>query len=295
MTVMEASPAVRRNRSFITKAMDAPMLEREHEFELARRWRDDGDEAALHEMVSSYMRLVVSIAAKFRTYGLPMSDLIQEGHIGLMQAASRFEPEREVRFSTYAGWWIRSAIQEYVLRNWSIVRTGTSATQKTLFFNLRWMRSRIDGAGSGSMPAETRDRIARDLKVKGRDVTAMAERLSGRDQSLHQSVGEEGGDELESFLPDDGPSPEEIVLDQRELATRRKWLVAAMTELTDREQFIIRERRLNEDKATLEELGGVLGITKERVRQIEHKAFEKLSNAVVRRSAICAPAAIQIA
>jgi RNA polymerase sigma-32 factor len=213
-----------------------------------------------------------------------MGDLVQEGNVGLMQAAARFEPERNVRFSTYASWWIRSAMQEFVLRNWSVVRTGTSAAQKSLFFNLRWLRAKID-SGASTLTPEVRDRIARELGVKAKEVTAMADRISARDQSLNVPVGEEGGDEWESFLVDDSESPEEIVLDRMEDHVRSRWLSEALDELTDREQLIIRERRLNEERVTLEQLGERLGITKERVRQIEHKALEKLQAGVLRISA----------
>jgi len=282
----ESIQTLRRNRSFIASAMGKAMLSQEREFELAHRWRDNGEEAALHELVSAYMRLVVSIAARFRNYGLAMSDLVQEGNVGLMQAAARFEPEREVRFSTYASWWIRSAMQEFVLRNWSIVRTGTSANQKALFFNLRLLRAKIERGGATSLTEEVRAKIAADLKIPIGEVTAMAQRLAGRDQSLNEPIGEEGVDEWEDFLTDPGPNPEEITIDRHEGETRNRWLEAALGELNDREQLIIRARRLKDERSTLEELGSRLGITKERVRQIEHKAFEKLRTAVLRQARV---------
>ncbi len=262
--------------------MQAPLLSATHERQLATRWRDDGDEAALHELVGAYLRLVIAIAGKFRRYGLPLAELVQEGSIGLMQAAARFDPDRAVRFSTYAGWWIRAAMQEYVLRNWSIVRSGTSAAQKSLFFNLRWMRARIDPAGGTTLDHAARLQIARELKVKPSDVEAMALRLAGRDQSLNQPIGDEAGESWEDLLVDDRPSPEDVAMARRDQAVRRRWLRAALGELNDRERLIIQARRLAEDRITLEELGGRLGITKERVRQIEHKAFEKLAAAVVK-------------
>ena len=282
MTGEAINESVRRNRRFINAAMRTPLLTSTHERALAYRWRDDGDEAALHELVSAYLRLVIATAGKFRHYGLPMAELVQEGSVGLMQAAARFEPNREVRFSTYAGWWIRAAMQEYILRNWSIVRSGTSAAQKSLFFNLRWMRAKIDPTGNAVLSYEMRAQIARELKVKQRDVDAMAMRLTGRDQSLNQPIGEADGESWEDFLPDDRPSPEDVTMARRDHEVRQRWLGAALGELNDRERMIIRARRLSEDRLTLEELGGRLGITKERVRQIEHKAFEKLSAAVIK-------------
>ena len=280
---------VERNRSFIAQAMDTPMLEQAEEHALAMRWRHEGDVAALHTLVSAYMRLVISLASRFRQYGLPMSDLVQEGNVGLMQAAARFEPEREVRFSTYASWWIRSAMQEYVLRNWSIVRTGTSASQKALFFNLRWLRAKIEKGAETAAPEEVYERIATDLKVSLTEVKGMAQRLSGRDQSLNQPVGEGGSDEWEAFLADPGPSPEDITIDHHDGEVRGRWLAAALEELNSRERLIVEARLLTDDRVTLEELGSHLGITKERVRQIEHRAFEKLRASVLRHSDAMTP------
>jgi len=282
--VTEASDTLLRNRRYIASAMNVPLLSSEHEFDLARRWREQRDEGALHELVTAYMRLVISTAGRFRHYGLPMGDLVQEGNVGLMQAAARFEPEREIRFSTYASWWIRSAMQEFVLRNWSIVRTGTSASQKALFFNLRWIRAKIERGSNGGLTEEMKQRIAKDLKVSVNEVGDMAQRLSGRDHSLNEPVGEEGTDEWEDFLTDPGPSPEQEATERHDGEVRGRWLDAALDELSDREQLIIRARRLRDDRATLEELGDRLGITKERVRQIEHKAFEKLRLAVLKHS-----------
>ena len=284
MTKHETTSSVKRNRAFISTAMSVPLLSREREFELAYKWREDEDEAALHELVSAYVRLVVSMASKFKNYGLPVSDLVQEGSIGLMQAAFKFEPEREIRFSTYASWWIKSSMQDYILRNWSIVRSGTSASQKSLFFNLRWLRAKIESTDENALNSETLTSISKKLRIGIRDVEKMAHRLSGRDQSLNAPVGENGDDSLEDFLPDTAPTPEESVMRSFDGEVRSKWLDEALHELSEREQLIIRERRLQDDKTTLEVLGGRLGITKERVRQIEHKAFEKLRASVVRIS-----------
>lgn len=272
------------NLSYIRNSMNEPLLEKEHELDLARRWRNDGDEKALHELVRSYTRLVVAGAARFRNYGLPMGDLIQEGNIGLMQAANRFEPERELRFSTYATWWIRSAIQDYILRNWSIVRTGTTAAQKSLFFNLRRLRAKIERAQEAEgLGEEGRAKIARELKVNIKDVEDMESRLSGSDNSLNAVIGEDGEEEWQNFLKDDRPNPEEIVIGMRDSKTRSKWLEDALGALSDREQKIIRNRHLRYETVTLEDLGKELGVSKERVRQLEARAMEKLKANMVTR------------
>jgi RNA polymerase sigma-32 factor len=272
------------NREFIRESMSAALLSRERELWLARLWRDEGDEAALHELVMAYMRLVISTAARFRNYGLPMNDLVQEGATGLMQAAARFEPEREVRFSTYAAWWIRSAMQDYILRNWSVVRTGTTAAQKALFFNLRRLRAKIGDGSGGPLDDAGRAFIASELSVNTDEVEAMEMRLAGGDQSLNATISPTGEDEWQDFLADERPTPEETVMFARDSRTRSIWLAQALAELTDREQTIIKERRLRDDARTLEELGRDLGISKERVRQIEHRALEKLKISLLERS-----------
>ena len=272
------------NREFIRELMSTALLSRERELWLARLWRQEGDEAALHELVMAYMRLVISTAARFRNYGLPMSDLVQEGATGLMQAAARFEPEREVRFSTYAAWWIRSAMQDYILRNWSVVRTGTTAAQKALFFNLRRLRARIGDGSGGPLDEAGRAFIASELSVHTDEVQAMEMRLAGGDQSLNATISPTGEDEWQDFLADERPTPEETVMFARDSRTRSIWLAQALAELTDREQIIIKERRLRDDARTLEELGRDLGISKERVRQIEHRALEKLKVSLLERS-----------
>ncbi len=269
------------NLGYIRTAMDEPLLEKEHELDLARRWRDKQDEHALHELVTAYTRLVIAMAAKFRNYGLPMGDLIQEGNIGLMQAANRFDPERDVRFSTYATWWIRAAIQDYVLRNWSIVRTGTTAAQKSLFFNLRRLRAKIESAKEGEgLNMQDRTKIAGKLKVKVSEVESMESRLSGSDQSLNARIGENGEDEWQSLLSDERPNPEDIVIGMKDSETRSEWLRKALGTLDDREQKIITKRHLNDEIVTLEDLGRDLGISKERVRQLEARAMDKLKNSL---------------
>ncbi len=271
------------NLTFIKASMKEPLLTRDHEFDLAQRWRTAGDTAALHELVRAYTRLVVSIAARFRHYGLPVGDLVQEGNVGLMQAAARFEPDRGVRFSTYAAWWIRSAMQDYVLRNWSIVRTGTTAAQKSLFFNLRRLRSRIEEMSGAPLTAAGRQKIADALQVDIAEVESMDTRLSAADQSLNAPMGESEED-WQDFLTDIRPSPEEVVIRLRDGAALSRWLAEALGELSPRERRIINERRLREEGATLEELGRALGVSKERVRQLEHRALLKLKQSMRRRA-----------
>ncbi len=265
------------NMRYIRTAMDAPMLERDHELELARRWKDKGDQRALHELVGAYARLVVSIAARFKNYGLPVGDLIQEGNIGLMEAAARFDPSLENRFSTYATWWIRAQIQDYVLRNWSIVRTGTTASQKSLFFNLRRLRARIEGQSARDrLDADGVDFIARELGVDPKEVVEMEARMNGGDQSLNAPIGEAGENEWQDLIADRAPNPEDVVIGMRDAAARSAWLNDALESLSPRERTIIHDRRMAEVAVTLEDLGKQLGISKERVRQLENRALEKL-------------------
>lgn len=269
---------------YIRSAMGAPLLERAHELDLARRWKEKRDEKALHELVTAYGRLVVAIAAKFKNYGLPLGDLIQEGNIGLMEAAARFEPDLENRFSTYATWWVKAQIQDYVLRNWSIVRTGTTASQKSLFFNLRRLRAKIDGqAARDHLDADAVEQIAQELGVQPREVMDMEARMNGGDQSLNNPIGETGESEWQDMLADNAPNPEDVVIGMRDGATRSLWLKDALDELSPRERTIIRERRMNDDVVTLEDLGRQLGISKERVRQLEQRAMDKLKTTLMVR------------
>ncbi|MBU2089238.1 MAG: sigma-70 family RNA polymerase sigma factor, partial [Alphaproteobacteria bacterium] len=220
MAYIDDPETQRANLSFIRTSMKEPLLSREHEQDLALRWRDKSDERALHELVRSYTRLVISTASRFRNYGLPMGDLVQEGNVGLMQAAARFEPDREVRFSTYATWWIRSAIQDYILRNWSIVRTGTTAAQKSLFFNLRRLRAKINDINAGAMSQDARLKVAKELKVSLQEVESMEVRLGGGDQSLNAPIAEAGDDSWQDFLPDQRPTPDLVVTGLRDSASR---------------------------------------------------------------------------
>ncbi len=271
------------NLGYIRHSMQAALLEKDREQELARAWRDRRDTAAMHEMIGAYRRLVIASASKFRHYGLPLGDLIQEGNIGLMEAMNRFDPERDVRFSTYASWWIRSCMQDYVLRNWSIVRTGTTAAQKSLFFNLRRLRARIAGEiGEHDLNGEGRQRIAKELGVAIKDVEDMEQRLAANDQSLNVEVGEKGETELQSLIADNGPSPEEVVIGMKDAESRSRWLNESIAALSDREQRIIRERHLSYEPVTLEDLGRNLGVSKERVRQLEQRAMSKLRASMAR-------------
>ncbi len=276
----------RANMAYIRASMKEPLLARDHELDLARRWREKGDEKALHELVRSYTRLVIATATRFRHYGIPMGDLVQEGNVGLMQAAGRFEPERDVRFSTYAAWWIRSAMQDHILRNWSIVRTGTTAAQKSLFFNLRRLRAKIaDNPSSEHLSTDARQQIAVELDIDAREVETMEMRLAACDQSLNATMAMDGEAEWQDILPDTRPNPEDIVIGMRDGRMRSKWLAEALGELSPRERQIIAERRLRDEGATLEELGRALGVSKERVRQLESRAMNKLRASMMKRVA----------
>ncbi len=278
---MSDSPDSRRH--IVRAAMKAPYLEREEERELAVRWKQAEDQEALHKLTSAHMRLVISIAARFRNFGLSMTDLIQEGHVGLLQAAARFEPEREVRFSTYATWWIRASIQDYVLRNWSIVRGGTSSAQKSLFFNLRRLRARLSKGSDRMDDPSLYSEIALAIGVSQKDVALMDSRLSGPDTSLNAPIIDSDGSsaDRQDFIASTDPLPDEVVGDEIDRERRSEWLNKALLVLNKRELRIIRERRLAEDGVTLEALGIKLGISKERVRQIESRAIEKLRSALI--------------
>ena len=266
------------DRKFISKTMKAPLLEREEEVKLGNELRDKGDEKALDKLVSSHLRLVVKMAAGFKGYGLPVSDLIQEGSLGLLDAAKKFDPEKGVRFSTYARWWILASIQDYVMRNSSIVKIGTTPAQKSLFFNLRRLRAKVSNNLVGPMSDEDRLEIARILGVPKASVERMEALLSGYDASLNSTIGsdESDGSELQEFLEDDRPNPEENIAYQSHQTSRRNVIAKAMAALDERERQIIKHRFLEENKPTLEEIGHDFGVSKERIRQIESRALEKL-------------------
>ncbi|MFW2467751.1 MAG: RNA polymerase factor sigma-32 [Candidatus Puniceispirillaceae bacterium] len=284
MTQFSANETRQSDNSYIRYTMQQPLLEREHEVELATKWRDEGDDRAMHELVMAYARIVVSAASRYRYYGLSNGDLIQEGNIGLMQAAKRFDPDRGVRFSTYAAWWIRASIQDHILRNWSIVRTGTTAAHKSLFFKLRRLRARIGEADGGPLSHEGRQKIAETIGVTVADVTVMEQRLSGADGSLNAAVSQESESEAQDFLADDRPNPEQVVIELHDGEVLSRWLNDALSELSPRERLIIMKRRLQDNGATLEQLGGVLGVSKERVRQLEHRALKKLKKSLEEQS-----------
>ena len=262
-----------------------PMLQPQEEYMLAKRWREHGDRDAAHKLVTSHLRLVAKIAMGYRGYGLPISEVISEGNVGLMQAVKRFEPEKGFRLATYAMWWIKAAIQEYILRSWSLVKMGTTANQKKLFFNLRKAKSRISALEEGDMRPDQVKIIARRLGVTEQDVVDMNRRLSG-DASLNAPIREEGDSgEWQDWLVDDHDSQEKVLAESEEFATRRKALSEALSVLNDRERRIFEARRLADEPVTLEELADEFGVSRERVRQIEVRAFEKVQKAVRTRVA----------
>ena len=269
------------DQTMTRKAMKAELLDAETELALAYAWRDQRDEEALHRLITAYMRLAISMAGKFKRYGAPMNDLIQEASVGLMKAADKFDPDRGVRFSTYAVWWIKASIQDYVMRNWSMVRTGSTSSQKSLFFNLRRVQARLEreAAAEGRVldRYDMREIISKEVGVPLHDVEMMEGRLSGSDFSLNatQSAEDEGREWIDA-LEDDGPQAAETVENNHDNATLRHWLLSALGDLNDRERFIVRERKMRDDPRTLESLGTELGLSKERVRQLEAAAFGKM-------------------
>jgi RNA polymerase sigma-32 factor len=269
------------DKTFSRTAMRAEMLDAETELALAYAWRDHRDEQALHRLITAYMRLAISMASKFKRYGAPMNDLIQEASVGLMKAADKFDPDRGVRFSTYAVWWIKASIQDHVMRNWSMVRTGSTSSQKSLFFNLRRVQAHLEreatAEGREIEGHVMRKLIAEEVGVPLHDVEMMEGRLSGSDFSLNATQSsEDEGREWIDVLEDDGMQAEEKVEISHDNATLRQWLLTALSDLNERERFIVRERKLREDPRTLESLGTELGLSKERVRQLEAAAFGKM-------------------
>jgi len=257
-----------------------PMLEPQEEYMLAKRWREHGDRQAAHKLVTSHLRLVAKIAMGYRGYGLPISEVVSEGNVGLMQAVKRFEPDKGFRLATYAMWWIRAAIQEYILRSWSLVKMGTTANQKKLFFNLRKAKSRINALEEGDLHPDQTKLIAKRLGVTEQDVVDMNRRLGG-DASLNAPIRDDGeSGEWQDWLVDNAPSQERVLAESEESDNRHKALIEALGVLNDRERRIFEARRLADDPITLEELASEFGVSRERVRQIEVRAFEKVQKAV---------------
>ena len=257
-----------------------PMLEAGEELLLAKRWLEKQDPDAAHRMVTSHLRLVAKIAMGFRGYGLPLGELISQGNVGMMQAISRFDPEKGFRLSTYAMWWIRAAIHEYILHSWSMVKMGTTAAQKKLFFNLRKMKGQIQALEEGDLNPDHVTKIATRLKVSETEVINMNRRMTGPDQSLNAPVRGDSEGEWQDWLVEKGADQEMVLGERQELGSRRKLLASAMGGLSDRERHILSERRLREAPATLQDLSERYGISRERVRQIEVRAFEKIQKSV---------------
>jgi RNA polymerase sigma-32 factor len=277
------------DQAFSRRAMKAELLDAETELKLAYAWRDERDEAALHRLITAYMRLAISMASKFRRYGASMNDLIQEASLGLMKAADKFDPDRGVRFSTYAVWWIKASIQDHVMRNWSMVRTGSTSSQKSLFFNMRRVQARLEREaaqrGEKLDSHQMRQLVSTEIGVPLHDVEMMEGRLSGSDFSLNatQSSEDEGREWIDALEDDQEPSSQQVE-HQKDTDTLRIWLVDALQSLNERERFIIRERKMKEQPRTLESLGGELGLSKERVRQLEAAAFTKMRKTLEQQS-----------
>ena len=270
---------------YLSEIRKFPMLEPDEEFMLAKRYAEHQDPEAAHRMVTSHLRLVAKIAMGYRGYGLPISEVISEGNVGLMQAVKRFDPDRGFRLATYAMWWIRAAIQEYILHSWSLVKIGTTAAQKKLFFNLRKVKGQLKAIEDGDLPPETVKEIATRLDVTEGDVVDMNRRMTSHDHSLNAPLRIDGEGEWQDWLVDEGPSQETRLADNQEFGRRHKLLDRAMTTLNPRERRILVERRLKDEPATLEDLSKEFGISRERVRQIEVRAFEKIQRSI-RNSAI---------
>jgi RNA polymerase sigma-32 factor len=288
-------PAVRSEgglAQYFQEIWKFPILPGDEERILATRWRDHGDVEAAHKLVTSHLRLVAKIAMGYRGYGLPVADLISEGNIGLMKAVKKFEPERGFRLSTYAMWWIRAAITEYILRSWSLVKTGTLTAQKKLFFGLGRIKTKLNILDGGELDPDQARRVAENLDVSERDVIEMDRRLSSRDLSLNAPRSHEDGEgsEFQDGLVDESPSPEAMTADREESEYRMGLLEKAMAQLNERERHIISERRLSDDPMTLEDLGRIYGISRERIRQLEERAFNKVRVAMQEMAAGSIPA-----
>ncbi len=282
MSKLVPSPSPEGSLSrYLQEIRKFPMLEPQEEYMLAKRWKEHGDKEAAHKLVTSHLRLVAKIAMGYRGYGLPIGEVISEGNVGLMQAVKRFEPEKGFRLATYAMWWIRASIQEYILRSWSLVKMGTTAAQKKLFFNLRKVKGQIQAIEEGDLRPEQVAHIADRLGVTEEEVISMNRRLSGPDNSLNAPLrADSEGGEWQDWLVDDNADQEANLGEQQEMELRREMLARAMQSLNEREMHILTERRLKDEPATLEDLSQEYGISRDRVRQIEVRAFEKLQKAM---------------
>ena len=279
MTDKNALPALSSEGSlshYLQQIKKFPMLSEKQEVNLAKKWRDEGDTDAAHTLVTSHLRLVAKIAMGYRGYGLPVTELISEGNIGLMQAVKKYDPDKGFRLATYAMWWIRAAIQEYVLKSWSLVKIGTTAAQKKLFFNLKKLRNRLSDYSEGSLKPHQVNEIANLLNVSEKEVTDMEGRISGNDYSLNAVVSAEGDEEWQEWLVDEDADHEIKIAEQEEVRKRKELLSKAINVLNDREKDIIHYRKLSETPKTLEELSKEYKISRERIRQIEERAFQKL-------------------
>ncbi|MDE0538566.1 MAG: RNA polymerase sigma factor RpoH [Rhodospirillales bacterium] len=279
LPVVSEGPGLAR---YLNEIKKFPLLTADEEYMLAERFREHGEAEAAHQLVTSHLRLVAKIAMQYRGYGLPVSDLISEGNIGLMKAVKKFEPERGFRLSTYAMWWIKASVTEHILRSWSLVKLGTMAAQKKLFFSLRKAKARLQILDAGELDPEQAEALSKQFGLSADDILNMNRRMSARDYSLNAPVSEDGDSvEFMDTLVDESPSPEAIVAQREEAGIRNEMLQAALAELPERERHIFVERRLRDDPVTLEQLGEEYGISRERVRQLEVRAFEKVQKAVI--------------
>ena len=270
--------------SYMEQIKKFPLLEAKEEYMLAKAWKNQGDVKAAHKLVTSHLRLVAKIASGYRGYGLPLSDLISEGNIGMMHAVKRFEPEKGFRLATYAMWWIKASIQEYILRSWSLVKIGTTAAQKKLFFNLKKIKSKISAIEDGDLTPDQVDKIATELSVPHKEVISMNRRISGSDYSLNSPVTDDSSGEWQDWLEDDSQNQEASFADTEEYLIKKNILSDSLEYLNERERDIISERQLSENPLTLEELSHRYGVSRERIRQIEAKAFEKLQTKMTEKA-----------
>ena len=270
--------------SYMEQIKKFPLLEAKEEYMLAKAWKNQGDVKAAHKLVTSHLRLVAKIASGYRGYGLPLSDLISEGNIGMMHAVKRFEPEKGFRLATYAMWWIKASIQEYILRSWSLVKIGTTAAQKKLFFNLKKIKSKISAIEDGDLTPDQVDKIATELSVPHKEVISMNRRISGSDYSLNSPVTDDSSGEWQDWLEDDTQNQEASFADTEEYLIKKNILSDSLEYLNERERDIISERQLSENPLTLEELSNRYGVSRERIRQIEAKAFEKLQTKMTEKA-----------